>query len=122
MIDEEDRGNALVVAVTDRVAAEYPATSVTICDGGSFHGTVATFTPRNSDGAPLTLLAAYDWSFDLHVGRFTLFDSEPIEGSETEQIDLIVEVILKVAREGISRGFLDRLISFGRDRIEPWDR
>lgn len=68
------------------------------------------------------MLAAYDRSFTIHAGRFILFDSEPMEGSEAGQIDLIVEAILEVAREGISRGFFDRLISFGRDRVGPWDQ
>jgi len=122
MIDEDDRGRALAVAVAERVTAEYPVTSVEIRDGGGFHGTVATFTPRNPDGTSLSLLAAYDWSFDIHVGRFILFDEEPMEGSEAERIDLIVKEILNVAREGLSRGFLDRLISFGRDRVEPWEK
>ena len=122
MIDEDDRARALAVTVAARVTAEYPATSVEVRDGGGFHGTVATFTPRNPDGAPLTLLVAYDWSFDIHVGRFILFDSEPMEGSEAERIDLIVKQILQVARGGFSRVFLDRLISFGRDRVGPWDK
>ncbi|GAA1060874.1 hypothetical protein [Agromyces bracchium] len=122
MVDEGDRGRALAVAVAERVTAKYPATSVEIRDGGGFHGTVATFTPRNPGGAPLVLLAAYDWSFDIHAGRFILFDTEPMEGSEPEQVDLIVEAILEVAREGVSRGFFDRLISFGRDRVGPWSK
>jgi hypothetical protein len=122
MIDEDDRGRALVVAVALRVTAEYPATSVEIRDGGGFHGTVATFTPRNPGGAALTLLATYDWSFDIHVGRFILFDQEPMEASEAEQIDLIARKILEVAREGFSRVFLDRLTSFGRDRVGSWEK
>ena len=121
MIDESDRGRALVVAVAERVTAEYPATSVEIRDGGGFHGTVATFTPRNPDGATLTLLAAYDWSFDIHVGRFILFDQEPMDGSEAERIDLITREILEVAGKGFSRALLDRLFSFGRDRVGRWD-
>jgi len=127
MIDQDDRGRALVAAVVERVTSEHPATTVEIHDGGLFHGTVASFTPRNLNGAPLTLSAAYDWSFDIHVGRFILFDDEPMEGSKAERVDLIVTEILGVAREGFSRVFLDRLIhsdaiGWGHGTSSGWRR
>lgn len=60
MIDDDDRGRALVDVVVARVAATYPATAVLTEDGGLFHGTIATFVPRNRDGATVTLYAAFD--------------------------------------------------------------
>lgn len=122
MIHREDRGRALAVAVSERVTAEYPLTSVEIRDGGGIHGTIATFAPRNSDGVPLSLIAVHDWSFHLHAERLILIDDEPMRGSEDEQVDLIVSEILHIAREGLSMGFLDRLFSLGRDRVDPWER
>lgn len=122
MILREDRGRALAVAVSERVTAEYPSTSAEIRDGGGIHGTIATFTPRNSDGVPLSLIAVDDWSFHLHAGRFILVDDEPMRGSEDEHVDLIVTAILRIARDGLSRGFLDRLFSFGRDQVAPWEK
>lgn len=121
-MNSDDRGRELVQVVVERVVAEYPATAVEVIDGGNFHGTIATFIPPNLDGARMTLFSAFDWTFDLHVGRFIVVDSELIAGSATDHVDRVAHAILEVARDGLSRNWLDRLISFGRDRVAPWDR
>lgn len=81
------------------------------------HATLVTFTPPNKRGAVVTLIASYEWSFDIDVGRFKLFDTEPMRDSETLHVALVAETH-RVARNGLPRGSLDRLIAFGRDRVE----
>ncbi|MDX2025762.1 hypothetical protein [Microcella sp.] len=46
---------------------------------------------------------------------------EQFSGSEAEHIELVTGKILAIAHHGFRRGWLDRLIAFGRDRVEPWE-
>lgn len=105
-----------------RVAQRFPRTSISVADGGpKWHVTTARFRPPNRRGAAIDLVAAYDWSFDLDVGRFKVCEMEQFSGSEADHIELVTGKILAIAHHGFRRGWMDRLISFGRDRVEPWE-
>jgi hypothetical protein len=62
----------------------------------------------------------YDWSFGLECGRFVLFEDEEFFGAEADHIDRIVAEIDSIARRGVARSALDRALSFGADRCQPW--
>lgn len=118
-----ERGSArLVAAVASRVERSFPAVSIKVTparEGQYF--TIVRFMPPNADGAAVTLYANFDWSFTLECGRFILFDDEPMaDDDEDARVELIVAEIQSLARHGLARSRLDRLVGFGRNRTAPW--
>ena len=128
-IDEENNGAELAAAVIAIMRRRFPSVEIGSLPRSiegkrrhmiEYHGTVVTFTTSEPRAARLVLLANYDWSYSLHSGRFILLEDEPTTGTKTERIEQVANQIGLVAREGVRRTWLDRLISLGRDRVEPW--
>jgi hypothetical protein len=121
VIDENDYGELLAKRVALEVIARYPTVVVEFLPWVSGRWfTIATFTPPNSGGVIVSLVANSDWSFDLQVGRFHVFDMEPMTGTEDDQASRIVEAISELARDGLTRTWLDRLIGGGKERVAGW--
>lgn len=118
----DERGSArLAEAVVRCVVALHPTVSVELTperDQQPF--TMVVFTPRNPRGARVILYANYDWSFGLESGRFVLFEDEEFSSSADDHIERIVAEIDSIARLGVTRSVLDRALSFGADRCQPW--
>ena len=120
---KSDKGKQLATSVAEAISAMYPATKATIePDIPGLAGTIVTFRPPNPRGAVVHLLAVWNWSFDIDVGRFKLWEAEPPAGSAPDHIQKVVDIISDIAEQGVPRGLPDRLIGFGRDRVEPWGR
>ena len=119
---DSERGSArLAEVVTQGVIALHPTvTANLIPERDQQHFTIVEFVPRNRRGARVTFYANFDWSFSLESGRFVLFEDEEFHGTEADHIDRIIEEIDSIARHGVARSTLDRVISFGADRWRPW--
>lgn len=123
MRDRIERGSArLAAAVVARVAALHPTVRIEVVDERpEQHFTIASFIPANQHGAPVTLYANFDWSFSLESGRFRFFDDEPMhDDNEGGRLELIVGEIEAIAKSGLPRSRVDRLLGFGADRVLPW--
>lgn len=55
----------------------------------------------------------------MECGRFVLFEDEEFHGTEADHIDRVIEEIDSIARHGVARSTLDRVISLGADRWRP---
>lgn len=111
---------ALARGVETAISAQYPSTRVEWPDSSDFyHGTIVDFVPKADASAPLMLLVNFNQSYSLLSGRFVIAEDEETAGSDLERVELIVAAIDEIARNGIERSWLDRLI--GRnDRVAPW--
>lgn len=122
MHDRHDRGRRLAEAVAARVLVAFPRVTVKVHeDIPGLWGTVVELFPPNPRGARMSLIAAWDWSWDLNVGRFKVCEMESTTGTEVEHVERVVEAITSIATHGYRRSWADRMISFGRDRVGPWE-
>ena len=119
MIIDSDHGRVLADLVVAEVVKRFP--SVAVEQPMSSFCSIVYFTPPNAEGAPILLYANFDWSFQLEVDGWILFEDFPMEESESERVTRIVEEISKIAINGLAPpdGWLHRLLS-PRRRSEPW--
>lgn len=118
-MDEDDNGARLADAVAVIISERYPNVAVLRLDSAPiYNGTMVTITPSEPRAARLWLYANYDWSFDLHCGRFVLYEQVPMDESEGDRIKRVVAAIEEVAADGVSRTWLDRIIGTG-DKVGP---
>jgi len=121
MIDEADNGRRLAELVAARVLQSFPRTRVDYpIHSTELHGTVVKFTPPNAEGAVVTLIALYEWSFDLWAGNYFLAEEEPMSGTESEQVDLIASQILEIGRVGYTPPRQSRILR-PRKPLPSWD-
>jgi hypothetical protein len=62
----------------------------------------------------------FDQSFTLNSGRFTLAEDAATSGDPSERAQQIADEVMLLARRGIERYWLDRLIGGRREAVEPW--
>lgn len=110
----------LARAVIDLVSEAYPHVPARRLGAyDAYHGSVVSFVPGDRS-APADVWINCDQSFTLNSGRFTLTEDAPTTGELSERAEQIADDVFQLARRGIERNWLDRLIGGRREAVEPW--
>ena len=101
MIDDADLGRRLADEVIARVVQRYPSVSAAVLETVGYHGTLVSFEPANTEGAPIWFYANFDWSFQLESQGLIWIEDLPMDESERDRVSRVVSEIFRVAESGL---------------------